>query len=204
MRSGRCWWRYSRRPRWRSRHALELVCRPGGGTAAGDPAGAGVYPPGGGARYRRNCTSIPAGARRPWTNRSTSALSVDRRSSDDAGSPVASRPGRRGCQDRAIRILHGDRLSHDQFLDRAACFQNGARGIDIGTALFAVSWGFGDVLRVGASAEGGNLPIAFLAGLTAGMLVALVCRGLRRWPGGTLPAPMVQWLVITLVLGFTG
>ena len=83
-------------------------------------------------------------------------------------------------------------------------FDNGVRGIDIGTALFAVSWGFGDVLRVGASAEGGNLPIAFLAGLAAGLLVALVCRGIRRWPGGMLPAPMVQWLVITLVLGFTG
>jgi hypothetical protein len=46
--------------------------------------------------------------------------------------------------------------------------------------------------------------IAFAAGLTAGILVALACRGIRRWPGGTLPAPMVQWLVITLVLGFTG
>lgn len=83
-------------------------------------------------------------------------------------------------------------------------FERGMRGIDIGTALFAVSWGLGDVLRVGASAEGGNLLIALLAGFTAGLLVALVCRGLRRWPGGTLPAPMVQWLVITLVLGFTG
>ncbi len=82
-------------------------------------------------------------------------------------------------------------------------FPNGARGIDIGTALFAVSWGFGDVLRVGASAEGGDLPLAFLAGLIVGLSVALVCRGIRRWPGGTLPAPMVQWLVITLVLGFT-
>ena len=83
-------------------------------------------------------------------------------------------------------------------------FERGVRGIDIGTALFAVSWGFGDVLRVGASAEGGNLALAFAAGITAGLLVALVCRGIRRWPGGTLPAPMVQWLVITLIVGFTG
>jgi len=83
-------------------------------------------------------------------------------------------------------------------------FPNGYRGIDLGTILFGVSWGFGDVLRVGVSSEGGSLPIAFLAGLTAGLMVALVCRGLRRWPGGTLPAPMVQWLVITLILGFSG
>jgi len=83
-------------------------------------------------------------------------------------------------------------------------FERGVRGIDIGTALFAVSWGFGDVLRVGASAEGGNLLIAFAAGITAGILVAVICRGIRRWPGGTLPAPMAQWLVITLVLGFAG
>jgi hypothetical protein len=83
-------------------------------------------------------------------------------------------------------------------------FESGIRAVDIGTALFAISWGFGDVLRVGASAEGGNLVIAFAAGITAGLLVALVCRGVRRWPGGTFPAPLVQWLVITLMLGFTG
>ncbi|MCA9860519.1 MAG: hypothetical protein KC438_12390 [Thermomicrobiales bacterium] len=83
-------------------------------------------------------------------------------------------------------------------------FPDGYRGVDLGTILFAVSWGLGDVLRVGASSEGGNLLIAFLAGFTAGLLVALACRGLRRWPGGTWTAPMTQWLVITLILGFVG
>jgi hypothetical protein len=83
-------------------------------------------------------------------------------------------------------------------------FPEGYRGVEVGTILFGVSWGFGDVLRVGASSEGGNLVLAFFAGLTAGLLVALACRGLRRWPGGTLTAPMVQWLVITLILGFSG
>ena len=83
-------------------------------------------------------------------------------------------------------------------------FPDGARGIDIGTALFAVSWGFGDVLRVGASAEGGNLPIAFLAGLAAPDAGRAGLPGAPSLAGGALPAPMVQWLVITLVLGFTG
>jgi hypothetical protein len=83
-------------------------------------------------------------------------------------------------------------------------FPNGYRGLELGTVLFGVSWGLGDVLRVGSSSEGGNLVIAFLAGLTAGLLVAVACRGIRRWPGGTLSAPMAQWLVITLILGFTG
>lgn len=82
-------------------------------------------------------------------------------------------------------------------------FPTGYRGLDIGTVLFGVSWGLGDVLRVGSSSTGGSLPIAFVAGLTVGLIVALVCRGIRRWPGGTLSAPMVQWLVITLILGFT-
>lgn len=81
-------------------------------------------------------------------------------------------------------------------------FPRGARGLDIGTALFAVSWGLGDVLKVGASSEGGNLVLAFAAGMVVGGVVALICRGLRRWPGGTLPAPLTQWLVITLILGF--
>jgi hypothetical protein len=83
-------------------------------------------------------------------------------------------------------------------------FPHGYRGLDVGTVLFGVSWALGDVLRVGSSSEGGNLPIAFLAGLTAGLLVAVACRGVRRWPGGTFTAPMTQWLVITLILGFTG
>ena len=83
-------------------------------------------------------------------------------------------------------------------------FPNGYRGLELGTVLFGVSWGLGDVLRVGSSSEGGNLLLAFLAGLTAGLLVAVACRGVRRWPGGTLSAPMAQWLVITLILGFTG
>ncbi len=82
-------------------------------------------------------------------------------------------------------------------------FPHGFRGLDIGTMLFGVSWGLGDVLQVGASSEGGSLVLAFLAGTTAGFLTALVSRGLRRWPGGTLPAPMTQWLVITLILGFS-
>lgn len=81
-------------------------------------------------------------------------------------------------------------------------FPAGARGLDIGTVLFGVSWGLGDLLRVGTSSEGGSLTLALLAGFVAGVLVALVCRGVRRWPGGTLPAPMTQWLVITLILGF--
>lgn len=81
-------------------------------------------------------------------------------------------------------------------------FPHGARGLDIGTILFGVSWALGDVLKVGASSEGGNLILAFLAGLTIGLLVALACRGIRRWPGGTITAPAVQWLVITLIFGF--
>ncbi len=82
-------------------------------------------------------------------------------------------------------------------------FPHGARGLDIGTLLFAVSWALGDILQVGSSSAGGSLPLAFAAGLIVGLVVALACRGLRRWPGGTLPAPMTQWLAITLVLGFT-
>jgi hypothetical protein len=81
-------------------------------------------------------------------------------------------------------------------------FPRGARGLDIGAILFGVSWGLGDVLKVGSSSEGGNLALAFLAGLTAGLLVALGCRAIRRWPGGTFTAPMAQWLVITLIFGF--
>jgi len=81
-------------------------------------------------------------------------------------------------------------------------FPAGSRGLDIGTMLFAVSWALGDMLRVGSSSTGGSLPLAFAAGLVVGLAVALACRGLRRWPGGTLAAPMTQWLVITLILGF--
>ena len=82
-------------------------------------------------------------------------------------------------------------------------FPTGSRGLDIGTVLFGISWGLGDLLRVGATSDG-SLLLAFLAGTTAGLLVAMACRLIRRWPGGTLTAAAAQWLVISLILGFTG
>ena len=63
---------------------------------------------------------FPAGSRGSGPGRATGALPADRRADHDADRPPAGRTGRRGHQDRAARVLHGDRLSRDQLLDRAA------------------------------------------------------------------------------------
>jgi hypothetical protein len=82
-------------------------------------------------------------------------------------------------------------------------FPEETRGVDLGTALFGVSWGLHDLLLVGANNEG-SLVLAFLAGLTIGLVVAVLSRLLYRWPGGAFTAAAVHWLVIYLIFGFAG
>jgi hypothetical protein len=69
--------------------------------------------------------------------------------------------------------------------------------------LFGVSWGIHQIAWTLARDAGGSLILSGLGGLTAGALVGLASAGLYRWPGGRYTAAGVQWLVITLILGFT-
>jgi hypothetical protein len=70
-------------------------------------------------------------------------------------------------------------------------------------ALFAISWAIHQVAWSLARDAQGSLVWEAIGGLTAGALVALASLLITRWPGGTWTAMGVQWLLITLVFGFT-
>jgi hypothetical protein len=81
-------------------------------------------------------------------------------------------------------------------------YRDPARGMAIGTLLFAISWAIHDALQVAAQPEAGAWSWALASGFVVGAGVALVCRFIRRWPGGALTAAAAHWFLIYLVFGF--
>jgi hypothetical protein len=69
-------------------------------------------------------------------------------------------------------------------------------------ALFALSWGLHDLALAGVSADEVDLTLAFGVGATVGLLVGGASWALRRWPGGSLTASAMHYLVVYLVLGY--
>jgi hypothetical protein len=84
----------------------------------------------------------------------------------------------------------------------ARSFPDRERGIAAAILFFGLSWGIEAGLLTAFGPESASPVLAFFAGLAAGVVVALCCRGLQRWPGGLLTAPAVHWLVIYLIFGF--
>jgi hypothetical protein len=69
--------------------------------------------------------------------------------------------------------------------------------------LFALSSGLGRLFLAGV-AGATDLLVTFGVGCAVGLAIALMSRGLRRWPGGFWPAAAAHWLVVYLILGFVG
>jgi len=69
--------------------------------------------------------------------------------------------------------------------------------------VFAASWAIHQVAWSIARDASGSLAWVMVGGLTAGALVAIVSLIINRWPGGTWTATALQWLLVTLVFGFT-
>jgi hypothetical protein len=85
----------------------------------------------------------------------------------------------------------------------------GAFGLDqedIGQAaailLFGLSWGLRELFLAGVGVGSAELGPAFVGGLAVGLIVALISRLLRRWPGGFWAAAAGHWLLIYLFFGF--
>jgi hypothetical protein len=85
----------------------------------------------------------------------------------------------------------------------ARLFPDERRGATAAVGFFALSWGMRDLILaiVGDSLE--SIFFTIVGGLLAGALIALASLAIRRWPGGFWPAWGAQWLVITLIIGFT-
>ena len=77
---------------------------------------------------------------------------------------------------------------------------------DVGQAaailLFGLSWGLRELFLAGVGVGGAELGPAFVGGLAVGLIVALISRLLRRWPGGFWAAAAGHWLLIYLFFGF--
>jgi hypothetical protein len=71
------------------------------------------------------------------------------------------------------------------------------------TVLFGLSWAIHQIADALARDTGGSFIYHAFSGFTVGVLVAVVSQVLHRWPGGRLTAPSAQWLVITLIFGFS-
>ena len=68
--------------------------------------------------------------------------------------------------------------------------------------LFALSWGIYGTLAAGISLGGPELLVALLGGCAIGLVVALISAGVRRIGGGFWGAVSLQFVLVTLVLGW--
>ncbi len=84
----------------------------------------------------------------------------------------------------------------------ARSYRDLKQGLSVATVLFAVSWGLRDVAMVALGPSEASLVLAFVSGCALGLLVALLARAIRRWPGGALPAAATHWLLVYLVVPF--
>jgi len=82
-------------------------------------------------------------------------------------------------------------------------FQEDAGGLSHAVILFGLSWGLRDLMLAAAGSDAASPPLALLTGFVLGVIVALISRRLYRWPGGLLTAALVQFTVVTLIIGFT-
>jgi hypothetical protein len=81
-------------------------------------------------------------------------------------------------------------------------FEEDAGGLSHAVILFAASWGLRDLMLAAVGSNTASPPLAFVTGCVLGAVVALLSRRLYHWPGGLLTAGLVQFIVITLIIGF--
>lgn len=81
-------------------------------------------------------------------------------------------------------------------------FQEDAGGLSQAVMLFAIAWGLRDLMLAAAGSSEASLTLAFFSGCVLGGIVALISRLLYRWPGGLLTAALVQFIIVTLIIGF--
>jgi hypothetical protein len=82
-------------------------------------------------------------------------------------------------------------------------FPDERRGTMAAVGFFTVSWAIRDLILAIVGDSLGSIFFTIVGGLLAGALIALASLAIRRWPGGFWPAWGAQWLVISLIIGFT-
>jgi hypothetical protein len=85
----------------------------------------------------------------------------------------------------------------------ARSFGGGKQGEQIAVGFFAASWAIRDLILAIVSDNLPSIPLILIGGLVVGGLVGLMSLGVRRWTGLAWPAWSVQFLIVTLIIGFT-
>jgi len=84
----------------------------------------------------------------------------------------------------------------------ARSFGGGKQGERIAVGFFAASWAIRDLILAIVSDNLPSIPLILIGGLVVGGLVGLMSFGMRRWSGLAWPAWSVQFLIVTLIIGF--
>lgn len=82
-------------------------------------------------------------------------------------------------------------------------FSDARRSTAAAVGFFALSWEIRDLILAIVGDSLGSIAFTIIGGLLTGALIALASFAIRRWPGGFWPAWGAQWLVISLIIGFT-
>lgn len=82
-------------------------------------------------------------------------------------------------------------------------FERTGWGIGGAVATFAISWALRDLILAIVGNSVSSPLFSLVGGAITGMLIGLASLGLRRWPGGFWTAWAAQWLVVSLIAGFS-
>lgn len=82
-------------------------------------------------------------------------------------------------------------------------FGGGRQGEQIAVLFFAASWAIRDLILAIVSDNLPSLPLTLIGGCVTGGLIGLMSLGARRWTGLAWPAWSLQFLIVTLIIGFT-
>ena len=82
-------------------------------------------------------------------------------------------------------------------------FGGGRQGEQIAVLFFAASWAIRDLILAIVSDNLPSIPLTIIGGCVTGGLIGLMSLGARRWTGLAWPAWSLQFLIVTLIIGFT-
>jgi hypothetical protein len=82
-------------------------------------------------------------------------------------------------------------------------FGGGRQGEQIAVLFFAASWAIRDLILAIVSDNLPSILFTLISGCVTGGVIGVMSLGARRWTGLAWPAWSLQFLIVTLIIGFT-